>query len=256
MCRLILAAGAFDPAAVLAAAIEMSCGLTADHDNATKRHLHGWGAVWREADTGELRVHRDPRPAADTAGASPAARARTDFLAVHVRNASLPHTRGPRFTHPLHRPGDDWYFMHNGYLPTVHQMLGLPASDFDSAEYFDYLLPPGTRALEEEATLARLRAIPPGGMSGNAIAVRRERAHLVHWSPPDTPTPRFFQMHRLTLPGLEVVASEAVPSLAPDRLWRHLPADTVVTFPFPRRPAASTAEGAAGSSPERTLPCP
>ncbi len=249
MCRLILAHGSFDPARIVAAAVEMSCGVTANHDNATKVHAHGWGAVWRDPATGALQVHRDTRPLADSVADSPVGGAPTDFLAIHARNATLPAQQGIRFTHPLKRPGDDWYFMHNGYLPTVHQLLGRPGSVFDSAEYFDYVIEPGTLALDEKTTLAKLRAIPPGGMSGNAIAVHPRHAHLIHWSPPDTRTPRFFDMQRLSLPGAQVVASELLPSLAPPGRWRPVPPDTVMTFPFgPERISSCPLPGDASST--------
>ncbi|MFF5145029.1 class II glutamine amidotransferase [Streptomyces sp. NPDC013157] len=241
MCRLILAHGSFDPAEIVAAAVQMSCGVTANHDNATTVHAHGWGAVWRDPVDGRLRAHRDVRPAADSAADSPVATVRTDFLALHVRNATLPENRGLAYTHPLERPEDDWYFMHNGYLPTVHRLLGMPASVFDSAEYFDYLIPPRTPRLEQESALERLRAIPGGGMSGNAIAIHPDQAHLVHWSPPETRTPRFFAMHRHTTADRVVVASETVVDLAPADQWEPLPADTVFTFPFTRESARADA---------------
>ncbi|MFJ1706978.1 class II glutamine amidotransferase [Kitasatospora sp. NPDC088346] len=257
MCRLILAHGSFAAADIAAAAVQMSCGATADHDNATTVHAHGWGAVWRDPVDGGLRVHRDVRPAADSLLASPVAHVRTDFLAIHVRNATLPGNRGLTFTHPLERPEDDWYFMHNGYLPTVYELLGMSESVFDSAEYFDYLIPPRTAGLEQASALARLRAIPPGGMSGNAIAVHPDRAHLVHWSPPGTRTPVFFAMHRHTTADRLVVASEIVADLAPAEHWDPLPADTVLTFPFTREGARPGArEAAREGARERTPSCP
>ncbi|MFJ9606875.1 class II glutamine amidotransferase [Kitasatospora sp. NPDC101176] len=265
MCRLILASGTFDPADIVAAAVQMSRGLTADHDNATTVHAHGWGAVWRDPGSGALRAHRDERPAAESAPDSPVATARTDFLAIHVRNATLPENRGPAFTHPLERPGDPWYFMHNGYLPTAYRGLGLAASAFDSAEYFDYLIPPGTDRLDERTALARLRALEPGGTSGNAVAVHPDRAHLVHWSPPDTRTPRFFAMRRTTTATAQIVASETVPALAPSAAWRPVAPGTVLTFPFtapttertptcPSSGAASSTTSTSPASPLRTVP--
>ncbi|MFI1062857.1 class II glutamine amidotransferase [Streptomyces spororaveus] len=232
MCRLILASGDFAVADITAAALDMSCGRTADHDNPTKVHAHGWGAVWREPGQG-LRAHTDVRPFADSLHASPLPDTKTDFLAVHTRNASLESQRGLGFTHPLTRD-DGWYFMHNGYLPTAYQGLGLPASEFDSREYFDYLVPYGADGLDAAQALAKLDALPPGGNSGNAIAVHPGAAYLVHWSAPGVATPVFFAMQRLSLPGLEVIASEVVPGLAPAGQWEPLPAGTVSYFPFPK----------------------
>jgi hypothetical protein len=231
MCRMIFARGRFDVAAITAAAVAMSCGETAEHDNATTVHRHGWGAIWRDIDTGRLRTHRDVRPAVETIDDSPLRDVDTDLLAIHVRNATLPHTRGIRFTHPLRRAGEDWHFMHNGYLPTVHRLLGKADAGFDTAEYFDYLVPPGTTRLDPDHTLRRLRAIPAGGgSSGNAIVVHPSAAYVIHWSPPECRTPVFFQLHRHRGTDVEIVASEIVPRLAPD--WQPLPPSTVVTYPL------------------------
>ena len=231
MCRLILASGDFAVADIAAAAVDMSCGRTADHDNPTKVHAHGWGAVWREPGHG-LRAHTDARPLADSLPGSPLPAVKTDFLAIHTRNASLESQRGLPFTHPLTRD-DGWYFMHNGYLPTAYQGLGLPASEFDSREYFDYLVPRDADGLDPVAALGRLDSLPPGGNSGNAIAVHPAGAYLVHWSAPGVATPVFFAMRRLRLPGLEIISSEVVPGLAPAEDWEPLPAGTVEHFPFP-----------------------
>ncbi|WP_326587650.1 class II glutamine amidotransferase [Streptomyces sp. NBC_01294] len=236
MCRLILASGDFAVADITAAALDMSCGRTAAHDNPTKVHAHGWGAVWREHEQGPghgLRAHTDVRPMADSLHESLLPEVKTDFLAIHTRNASLESQRGLDFTHPLSRD-DGWYFMHNGYLPTAYQGLGLPASAFDSREYFDYLVPRDADGLDPAAALGKLDALAPGGNSGNAIAVHPAGAYLVHWSAPSVATPVFFAMQRLSLPGLEVIASEVVPGLAPARLWEPVAAGTVSYFPFPK----------------------
>ncbi|MDV9199085.1 class II glutamine amidotransferase [Streptomyces sp. Wh19] len=231
---MILASGAFDAADILAAAVAMSRGETANHDNATTCHRHGWGAVWRDPATGKVDSHRDPRPAWQAIPDSPLTGLVTDFLAVHVRNATLPEKQGLRFTHPLTRPDDDWHFMHNGYMPTVHRLLGMECSEFDSAEYFDYLVPPGTTALPGDDVLDRLRAVPPGGTtSGNAIVVNRGGAVVVHWSPRETPTPRFFTLHQFTDPLLCVVSSERIPALAAPRRWHEVAPASVLQMPFP-----------------------
>lgn len=239
MCRMIVASGDFDTRDILAAAVSMSCGQTAAHDNRTTRHRHGWGAVWRRPD-GTLACHRDPRPAAESSGESPLAAkdgVRTDFLAIHVRNATLEAKQGIRFTHPLTRASDDWHFMHNGYMPTVHRLLGLDQSEFDSAEYFDYLIPPGTPAatIDSALILRRLGEVPPpGSTSANAVAVHPHAAHVVHWSPADTPTPKFFTLHEFTADGMSVISSEVVPALATPGQWRQLAPGAVRTIQFAR----------------------
>ncbi len=228
MCRVIVASGTFDAGAIVEAAVAMAAGQTANHDSSFVVHPHGWGAVWRDpASPHGLSALRDVRPATETALDSGLAAITTDFLAIHVRHASSPITRGLEFTHPLQRPADGWYFMHNGFAPTVHRLLGLPCSSFDSAEYFEYLVPAGAQALEPRETLARLRAIPPGGNPGNVVAVSRDRAYVVHWRP-GTGSPRYFTMHELVEPGRRIIASDVIPSLAPADRWRPVPPETVL----------------------------
>lgn len=238
MCRMILASGTFDVGGITAAAVAMSRGETADHDNTTVCHQHGWGAVWRDPSEAVV-CHRDTRPAWEGIPDSPLIDLATDFVAVHVRNATLPEKQGLNFLHPLSREADDWYFMHNGYMPTVHRLLGRERSQFDSAEYFDYLIPPGTAALDEEIVMERLKAVPPGGStSGNAIAVNRSGASVVHWSPRETPTPRFFILYEFHTPEVHVISSEVVPALAEPAAWRTLEPGSVRTVPFRQRRTA------------------
>ncbi|WP_107097907.1 class II glutamine amidotransferase [Streptomyces atriruber] len=234
MCRMMVAYGDVSAKEVLGAAIAMSKGESADHDNPTLRHQHGWGAVWSDPQVpAGIAVHRDTRPIAESAHESGIEDIRTDFLAVHVRNATLEKDRGYRFTHPLQRSEDDWYFMHNGYMPTVHKMLGMEESVFDTAEYFEYIIPHGATFLDEKKTLTALRDIPAGQTtSGNAIAVRPGRAHVVHWSPPDTPTPLFFTLFKVTVGGCTIIASDRIPVLAPTEQWGLLPAETVLDIPI------------------------
>jgi len=236
MCRLILACGDVPVPDIVQAALGMSTGGTADHEGPITCHPNGWGAVWRDRDapTG-LAVHRDTRSMAESWTAAPFAGLRTDVLAIHARHATLPHTIGVEYTHPLQRRDDavPWYFMHNGFLPTVHRSLGLSMSRFDSAEYFDYLVPRGAREISPEQALARLRALEPGGTSGNAVVVTPHRSYVVHWSPAGSPYPRYFTMHRLRRPDLEVISSEVIPRLGPRDRWEPLPPGTVLDLPHP-----------------------
>jgi glutamine amidotransferase len=140
---------------------------------------------------------------------------------------------GPRFTHPLQRPGEDWYFMHNGSQPTVHRLLGLAESRFDSAEYFDYLIPPGSTTLDAAEALERLRRIPePGSNSGNAFAIRPDGAYVIHWRSPADRWPLYFTMHELVTPEARIVSSEIVTALGPEEAWRPLAPQSIVPIAF------------------------
>lgn len=235
MCRLLLARGEFDVQQMLDAALGMSLGKTADHNGPTQVHPNGWGAVWREGGPGgTLAFHRDPGPMCDGLHDSPLPGLRTDFLAIHSRHATLPANVGPSFIHPLVRTdrATTWYFMHNGFLPTVYRLLNLDASRFDSAEYFEYAVPPDTTALDESDLLARLRDIPAGGSSGNAIVVSDTDAYVIHWTPSADADPRYFTLHVLETDRCVVVSSEVVPALSAPRDWRPVAPDRVLRIPL------------------------
>lgn len=231
MCRLILARGDFRTDDIVDAALAMSTGITADHEGPIRVHPNGWGAVWQDpAVEGGLGIYRDVRSMADSVHESPVRSVRSDFLTIHTRHATLQRNAGLQFTHPLERieDGFTWYFMHNGFLPTVYQLLGLPRSEFDSAEYFQYIVPRGSMTIDEDETRLRLRAIPPGGTSGNSVAVNRECAYVIHWASEPNRFPRYFGMHRLVRPNLLVVSSEIIPSLAAPAEWEPLKPEQIL----------------------------
>ncbi|WP_328431813.1 class II glutamine amidotransferase [Streptomyces sp. NBC_00453] len=233
MCRFIIACGRFDSVAVLDAVLGMSTGVTALDNIPTRVHPNGWGAVWRTAE-GTRAADRDHRSLAESREHAGLDALGTAMLAVHVRHATLPDRIDPRFTHPLERLDDSgpWYFMHNGFLPTVYQSLGLSASAFDSAEYFDYLLPRGEEQLDIDRTLARLRAMPPGGTSGNAVLLYPRQGYVVHWTAPRSAYQDYFTLRRLRLPEDQIIASEPIPALAGGHRWETLPSATVIELPF------------------------
>jgi predicted glutamine amidotransferase len=234
MCRMILATGKFCTADIVKAMVAVARGETADHEASFSEHPHGWGAVWRDisAPSG-LSVMRETTSADTSLIDSGLASVQTDFLAIHIRRTTSSTTFGPQFTHPLQRPAEDWYFMHNGSQPTVHQLLGLPFSTFDSAEYFDYLIPQGTSSLEQEEVLERLRKIPePGSNSGNAFAIRPDCAYVIHWRSPSDTWPRYFTMHETVTPDCRIICSEIVPALAPAEQWTPLPPQILLEIPI------------------------
>jgi glutamine amidotransferase len=235
MCRMILATGRVDAALVVRAAVDMSLGRTCAQDAPLHAHPNGWGALWRSTDDGRFRTHRDTAPISATYASSPVPDASADLLVVHARHATRPETHGLGFTHPLVREDADgaWYFFHNGYLPTVHEKLGLEASRFDTAEYFEYLVPAGIRVLEDVDVLEQLAALTPGGTSANAIAVRGDTAYVVHWTREELPTAAFYVMYRAETADTTYVSSDPVPLLAPRADWHPLPARSVLEVSLP-----------------------
>lgn len=233
MCRLILATGTFDPNEIVAGAVAMAAGQTANHESSIRNHPDGWGGIWSDqrSATG-LSVMRDARTAGASALDSGLGSIETNFLAIHVRSASYPTTRGLEYTHPLERPVDGWYFMHNGSLPTVYQKLGLERSTFDSAEYFDYLVPTGAVRLDLQATRDRLMRIPAGGNSANAFAMCQDRAYVINWQTNPDLWPQYFTMHQLIEPARRIVSSEIIPAIAPARYWQAVPPGTLMELRF------------------------
>lgn len=222
MCRMIMAIGQVDITAVLSSALLMSEGRTARHNAPHQQHRDGWGAVIYDGD-GKLRVHRSSRPIAEDASDINWSDNSQSFMAVHVRNATLPSNRGIEFTHPVTRTENDWLLMHNGYLPTIHREVGLTKSSFDSREYLDFLVPYGSRQLDSSKALSRLERLDPANTSGNALLINSERAYVLSWFPQASPFADYYTMWILELSEATIVSSEPLEILAPSRLWQPLP---------------------------------
>ena len=180
MCRMILAQGRFDPADILQAASAMARGACAAGPAPTPNHPNGFGLLWRDPDSksGFQVLHAlDDLGRADLGAvferAGPSLR-QSDFLAVHARHATLPENRGADFCHPLRdeTEGVSWFFMHNGYLPTIHRHLDLEASRFDSAEYFAVLKRVYAGGFEAERLSALLEGLPQPHGAANFFALR------------------------------------------------------------------------------------
>jgi predicted glutamine amidotransferase len=240
MCRMILSVGRFDERAVLQAAVLMSEGVTSCKPGPTPVHRDGWGAVYRTRGYRDLSSHRSIRPINESFGELDLPWDGVDVLAVHARHATLAATRGLPFTHPVTREGSPWLLFHNGFLPTLYRELGLLRSDFDTQEYFDYILRASDLRLVEEEVLALLQTLAPGGTSANAFFINPERAYALNWFPADSPYPDFYTMWSLCLSGAAYIASEPVEMLAPTDRWRPLPMGRLIEIPLPPPDASSS----------------
>jgi glutamine amidotransferase len=226
MCRLIFAHGQFDARQVMLAANDMSNGKTANHDGPITVHPNGWGAIWRGKDTGgALQRHLSMQALSlNDLENSPLWTSEMDMLALHARHATVPTKVGIEFAHPLVRygAGGIWYFMHNGYTPTIHTLLGKAESYFDSLDYFEYLIDAGTNHIVPAQALRKLAAVPEGGSAANAIAINGHSAYIVHYAFPSARFVRYFQMYRLKMTSGAIYSSEVLPQLASASRWEEL----------------------------------
>lgn len=234
MCRMILAHGQFDAAAVLDAARAMSCGETAAHDGPIKQHPNGWGCLWLEH--GQIRtLHGTGTFAEALPGIDVTRIEHSRFLAVHVRHATLSKNQGIAFSHPLRRTsgGTQWYMMHNGFLPTVYAQLGMAQSRFDSAEYLEYIVDRVTPAdFTRDYLREKMARVAPGGSAANAIFVTREKAWAWQWHPDDTPYPDYFTLHRCQQNNSTFISSEPVSTLGTASAWHRMSNHELHEIPF------------------------
>ncbi|EGK1570516.1 hypothetical protein IOO07_002932 [Salmonella enterica] len=223
MCRMIMAHGNFSVKHIMEAARAMCCGETAQHDGPIKVHPNGWGCLWLENNMVQTLYgsgsFADAFPEIDTR------HIRTRFLAVHVRHATLSKNIGIQFSHPLfqQKRNTKWYMMHNGFLPTIYQHLGLDASHFDSEEYLEYIISNITpKDLTRHYLIQKMAQLAPGGSSGNAFFITNSQAWAWQWYPEDTPFKKYFTMHIYQHDDTEIISSEKILDLGKEANWRSM----------------------------------
>jgi len=223
MCRMIMAQGEFSVAEVMNAARAMSCGETAQHDGPIKKHPNGWGCLW--LNNGKVCTRHGTGKFADALPTIDIGSIRTRFLAVHVRHATLSKNMGIQFSHPLLRKNGatQWYMMHNGFLPTIYRHLSMKASNFDSAEYLEYIVGHITPSdLSHRYLLDKMAQVAPGGSSGNAFFITHEKAWAWQWYPDDTLFPHYFTMHRYQKNKTTYISSEMIKALGAESEWKKI----------------------------------
>lgn len=223
VCRMIVACGVFSVVEVMNAARAMAEGKTVEHDGSIKQHTHGWGCLW--INEGQIRTLRGGGSFIEALSTINLSDIDTDFLAVHVRHATLSKNRGVEFAHPLRWESGTatWYVMHNGFLPTVYRCLGLPASSFDSAEYLEYIVGSlDSGCISQEYLMSKLTSLSPGGSSGNFFLVTQGKAWAWQWFSENTSCPAYFTMRHFKNKKVEYVASEVIPFLADESEWRPM----------------------------------
>lgn len=235
MCRMILALGEFEITQVVDAAIAMSLGKTSVKNAPSLTHQDGWGMIWHNPNSPEkLHCSRQNKAIITSFDGTQFENFSTNFLAIHVRHASLPQCNGLQHTHPLHenRSGIPWYLMHNGFLPTVHKQLQLPDSSFDTKEYFDYIIPANGEELDKESTIEKLKNLPGEGSTANAIIVNPRKVYVVHWHQPNIKQKEYYTLHVARVGKALYIASEIQPDLAPPEKWEALPIGSIFDYPI------------------------
>lgn len=224
MCRMIIACGEFSVADVIKAARAMAAGEIIKHDGSIKQHPDGWGCLW--ISNGQVRVLHGDDNFVEASSRVKILDENIEFLAVHVRHATLSKNMGVQFSHPLHREngGISWYMMHNGFMPTVYHHLGLSVSSFDSAEYLEYIV--GTieslAGINKEYLVNKLAQLSPGGSSGNFFLMTQYKAWVWQWFPEQTSCAEYFTMKHYAGDKVEYISSEIIPLLGGASEWRAM----------------------------------
>lgn len=215
-----MAQGNFSVAEVMNAARAMSCGETAQHDGPIKKHPNGWGCLW--LNSGKIHTLHGIGNFADALPTIDIDSIQTQFLAVHVRHATLSRNTGIQFSHPLmyENSVDQWYLMHNGFLPTIYPHLGLETSSFDSSEYLEYIVDRISSCdMSQQYLQGKMAQLAPGGSSGNAFFLTSEKAWIWQWYPDDTAFPQYFTLHKYQNNKTKYISSEIIPSLGAATEW-------------------------------------
>ncbi len=236
VCRMIAAIGQFSTTEVLKAAKSMSLGRIADHEHPVRKHDDGWGALWLEQNSHDrIGAYRSLTAIGDELEEFAKRVPRTEFLAIHVRKATIPEQQGLQYTHPISRGGRSvpWYIMHNGCVPTVYRELGLSCSSFDTAEYFEYICPRMGDRVDADDVLRKLDHLSSKNTSANAFLVNQSHFYVVHWYPENSPYPRFYTVFVARTGRATFISSEVIRELAPANVWQPLPRVGLLEFPLP-----------------------
>ncbi len=238
MCRLVMALGKFSIEKLVDAAIGMSEGRLSDHDGPLLKHINGWGAVWRDRNspTG-ISVYRNVGQIDLNVAKEVLQNVDTDFLAIHIRHATVSKNVGINFVHPLNSSSHQiqWYMMHNGYLPTIHEKLNMNESVFDTQEYYDYILPKNLDFLNGSEIISKLNHLKVGGTSANAIIVNPSKIYVIHWSMPDISSPKYFTLNTTYDDRALYISSEMRPEITKIENWKPLIHSKVHEFLLPQK---------------------
>lgn len=233
MCRMIMALGDFSINKIIDAAINMSEGKTATHLCPTYSHPNGWGIVWSNPKNRDnLSIYRNSESISKTIHLLPFNQISTNFLAIHVRHATIATKVGLKFTHPISsiNTAVPWYMMHNGFLPTIYKLLNLSDSNFDTREYFDYVIPNKGYQLDQDELLNKLNKLESIGTSANAIIINPYRVYIVHWMMTNLEFADYFTMYTTKTANACYIASEIQPHIAPPAQWHKLSHSSVIEF--------------------------
>jgi predicted glutamine amidotransferase len=231
MCRMIAAAGRFDEASIVNAAVAMSQGRTAAHEFPNRRHFDGWGAVYLDAHD-RLGCVRDEAPILNDRAHSRLTDAQGRLLVIHARAASIKSKTGIDYVHPVQGgiAGQTAYFFHNGYAPDIFRWLGYERSFWDSRELFEWLVPAFEAGDRQAALHEHLENLPISTTSANFMLVEPTRLTICNWFTESSPSPKYFTMHLARTEEALIIASDPILELAPATHWEAVKNRTIMAF--------------------------
>jgi glutamine amidotransferase len=222
---MLVAAGECAPGVYFDAMRRMSTGTVAAHEYAGRvRHADGWGVTCMLPASTDVAVYRSSSPIA-TAELLPAiGDLSCRMLAIHARNASVPAQKGLGFVQPIERfiGGERTWFFHNGFVPSVHRLLGLARSQWDSLELLDWLAPAFDHSDWRRALAVRLQALPADSTAANCIFLSARRAIVCNWFNRSNGATAYYTMHCWKGERAVGVASEPFPEMAEPVEWNAL----------------------------------
>ncbi|MBM3287064.1 MAG: hypothetical protein FJY88_06900 [Candidatus Eisenbacteria bacterium] len=239
MCRMIAAAGEFEPRALREALIRMAANDNPAHTHekrrlgAEHRHEDGWGAAWTER--GEIRVRRSPLSCLADPSVHDLDAIETDLMLLHARRASKKGSVRLANTHPFRatHAGRDWAFCHNGVVDDLGPLRAAPGlapeGGTDSEVLFHHILSQlDPRDLESSV----LRSLEPvrDYTSMHSLLMDAGSILAVAMRHPTKGVRRYHALWEGSGAGLRVVSSEPVDGIAglARADWREIPAPGTV----------------------------
>ncbi len=238
MCRMIAAAGQFDPRAMRNALALMAANENPAHRHekralgAAYRHEDGWGAAWLDDET--IHVRHSVHSCLEDPSVEELDDLQTDLMLLHARRASRPGTVSLENTHPFlaEYNGRPWAFCHNG---TIHDIRALrpptgliPGGTMDSELLFLHILNHLDPSNLETSLAASLDPIQDY-TALHCMLVTADRIVATARRHPVKSDPEYHALWEGSGPSLHVISSEPVNGIGCEK-WQRVPEPGVLSL--------------------------